>query len=483
MVDKTGASCSTSSSCANWRPPKTSWAYDVPKEKDGKHRRMVIMMENASTFSDVEFRVGPEGKVFRGLKAMYARASEVFSKMFFEVNLRESLQGAAAVVYVSDIDPEWFEQLHRWVYDSDICLTPDNVFGVLEVARKYMLEDLELDAKRWISTTARTPEGVASLLAIAAVSFPSWFPALAARVESFGPIVLTSEAMHTVPFDTFVTLLNSANIHISSEVHVFEAAKAWADAAPKRGEDPVAAWKQIVEAQVVRFHQMELKDFAERVVIPQLLPRDDCLDVYLMVSLSTGQPRQVSLLGRLRGVLVGVAAEDSHDHIEKLVELGINQEGYPRALAQCLVERALLEHDNVCEWVGMWNELWGALRVAGLRDECIRATVDHCQNLFEDEPPQADSLVGVWVCPKDTLGLVRVLCKLNDFKKLAVLPLIKVLEVLVEKTEGGRVQICHPSAAAWELTGYLEEVHSRCGHLQALQSLPALRQRLITASR
>jgi len=444
---------------------------------------MMMMMENASTFSDVEFRVGPENKVFRGLKAMYARASEVFSKMFFEVNLREQQEGASAVVYVSDIDPAWFEQLHRWVYDSDICLTPENVFGVLEVARKYMLEDLERDAKRWISTTARTPEGVASLVAVAAVSFPTWFPALTGRVESFGAAVLASEAMHTVPYETFVALLSSANIHISSEVKVFEAAKAWADAAPKRGEDPALAWKRIVETEVIRFHLMELKDFAERVVLPRLLSKDHCLDVYVTASLSTGQPRQVSLLGRLRGVLAGVGAEDAQQHIEKLVELGINQEGYPRALATCLVERALADHDNVCEWVGMWNELWGALRVAGLRDECIRATVDHCQNLFEDEPCQADSLVGVWVCPKDTLGLVRVLCKLNDFKKLAVLPLIKVLEVLVEKTESGRLQLCNPAASAWELTDYLGEVQTRCGHLQALHSLPSLRSRLTSAGK
>lgn len=128
----------------------------------------------------------------------------------------------------------------------------------------------------------------------------------------------------------------------------------------------------------------------------------------------------------------------------------------------------------------MWTELWGALRAAGLRDECVRATVDYCQNLFEEEP-SPENLVGVWICPHDTLGLVRVLCNLNDSRKLAVLPLMKVLEALVRKAEESAPQggtTCDPATAARELAAHLEKIRLRSGHLMALQSLPSLQQRL-----
>lgn len=193
-------------------------------------------------------------------------------------------------------------------------------------------------------------------------------------------------------------------------------------------------------------------------------------------ALGRGVPRQVSLLGRLRAVLCGARAEESLGKIEALVEL-CGEEGYPRALAQCLVERTLADYEHCSEWVSMWNELWGALRVAGLRDECVRATVDHCQNLFEEEAAP-DSLVGVWTCPQDTLGLVRILCKLNDNRKLAVLPLIKVLEVLLQHSAEGMRDRCAPTEAAAELVSHLDEVAAKCGHLAALQSLPALTERL-----
>lgn len=118
--------------------------------KDAKHRRMKVMLENAATYSDVEFRVGPEGESFLGLKAIFARASEVFSKMFFEADFRERTANPLAVVVVSDIQPVAFTQLHRWVYDVDVELSCENVFGVLDAARKYMVEDLEHHCVRWI---------------------------------------------------------------------------------------------------------------------------------------------------------------------------------------------------------------------------------------------------------------------------------------------------------------------------------------------
>lgn len=221
---------------------------------------------------------------------------------------------------------------------------------------------------------------------------------------------------------------------------------------------------------------MEPRTFAERVVIPGLLTQEEALAVFMAGALGRGQPRKASLLGRLRAVLYGVRAEDALGKIEALVEL-YSEEGYPRALAHCLVEKALADYEHCSEWVSMWNELWGALRVAGLRDECVRATVDHCQNLFEEEAAP-DSLVGVWTCPHDTLGLVRILCKLNDNRKLAVLPLIKVLEVLLAHAEEGSRTLCSPTEAAAELVSHLDEVAAKCGHLVALQSLPALRERL-----
>jgi hypothetical protein len=279
-----------------------------------------------------------------------------------------------------------------------------------------------------------------------------------------------------LPFEAFATLLGSRDFCVDSEEQCFEAAKAWANAADRRDEDPEVAWRRIVDAEVVRWHLLVPMVFAQKVVMPGLLSKEEALHVFMTTALGHGSQRKVSLLGRLRAVLCGVVAEEALGKIEALVEL-CGEDGFPRALAQCLVEKALADYEHCSEWVSMWNELWGALRVAGLRDECVRATVDHCQNLFEEEPPP-DSLVGVWTCPQDTLGLVRILCKLNDTKKLAVLPLIKVVEVLLVDSEEGSRASCAPAEAAAEVVGHLDEVATRGGHYVCLQALPALRERL-----
>lgn len=461
--------------------PYKSSSSSSPCSRDtrlaAKDRRMKVMMENAATYSDVQFLVGPDEVQFLGLKAIFARASEVFSKMFFEASFRERHAEFPTVVPVTDIHPFAFEQLRNWVYDADVDISCDNCFGVLEVARKYMVEDLEQHCARWIAMTSRTADGCLALYATAATATATvWMTALAGRLESYGPACFASENLYMLPYEAFANLLGSRDFCCESEEQCFEAAKAWANAAEKRDEDPEVAWRRIVENDVVRWHLLVPMVFAQKVVIPGLLSKEESLHVFMTAALGQGAQRNVSLLGRLRAVLCGVLAEEALGKIEALVEL-CGEEGFPRALSQCLVEKALADYEHCSEWVSMWNELWGALRVAGLRDECVRATVDHCQNLFEEEPTP-DSLVGVWACPQDTLALVRILCKLNDTKKLAVLPLIKVVEVLLVDAEEGVRSSCAPAEAAAEVVRHLDDVTKRGGIYVCLQGLPALRERL-----
>lgn len=454
-----------------------------PGAKETKHnakqKRMQVMMENSFTYSDVQFLVGEDtsspAKTFYGLKAIFARASEVFAKMFFEASFKERTS-ESPIVRITDVQPVAFEQLHRWVYDMDVSLSCEIVFGVLDASRKYMVEDLMLHCQQWIAGKSRTPDGCIHLLSVATSDSSMWVSALAGRAESFGAKVLASPMLSMLPFEALANLLGSADFAAPNETVIFEACKAWANAASKRGETEHAAWQQIVEHEVVRFHLLSPRYFAENVVMASLIPQEKALEVFMTNARETGSTRKVSTLGKLRSVFIDVTAEDATACIERLVEIS-DQDGYPKAVAQCLVEKALMDHDHCSEWVSMWNELWGALRVAGLRDECVRATIDHCQNLFEEDAAP-DSLVGVWTCPDDTLGLVRILCKLNDSRKLAVLPLIKVLEVLIAHAEDGKHALCDPSSAARELVAQLNEVSKKCGHLVALQSLPDLVRRL-----
>ena len=41
---------------------------------------------------------------------------------------------------IEDIMPQSFRIMHRWVYDMDVTLSWDTIFGVLDAARKYMVE-------------------------------------------------------------------------------------------------------------------------------------------------------------------------------------------------------------------------------------------------------------------------------------------------------------------------------------------------------
>ncbi|CAJ1349765.1 unnamed protein product [Effrenium voratum] len=442
------------------------------EQSDAKSKRMQVMLEN----SDVEFQVGPEGERFYGLKAIFARASEVFSKMFFEAGFREQHEATPRVVVrIEDIMPGPFQLLHRWVYDMDVSLSCDTIFGVLDAARKYMVEDLELTCRRWLALEARSSSGAVGLFCAAvAGQWIPWSQALRSRVESFGATALAAspKAIGHLPADAFMSLLSSEDLCVEREEEVFEAVQAWADAANDRGEDPAAVRGLDGESRDWRF-------FTERVVLLGRLTQEQSLSVFVSRAMGDCPARQASLLARLQLILRDCSYEDATSIIDSIIDLR-HEDTYPRTLAHCLVQKALADYEHCSEWVSMWTELWGALRAAGLRDECVRATVDYCQNLFEEEP-SLENLVGVWICPYDTLGLVRVLCKLNDSRKLAVLPLMKVLEALVRKAEESAPQggsTCCPAAAARELATHLEKIRSRSGHLVALQSLPSLQQRL-----
>ncbi|CAE7512724.1 btbd6a [Symbiodinium necroappetens] len=450
---------------------------------DAKHKRMQVMLENSATYSDVEFQVGPDGESFFGLKAIYARASEVFSKMFFEAGFREQHETSPRVVVkVEDIMPKSFRQLHRWVYDMDVTLTWDTVFGILDAARKYMVEDLELQCRRWVALEAREAAGAVGLFSAAAAGqWFQWSQALRSRVESFGAAALAAcpEATRQLPTDTFMTLLTSEDLCVEKEEEVFEAVQAWAAAANERGEDPAAVWQKMAESDVIHFPLLDVRFFAENVVLQNRLTQEQSLVVFVSKAMGSYPARQASLLARLQLILRDCSAEDATSIIDTILELR-QENTYPQTLAHCLVQKALADYEHCSEWVSMWTELWGALRAEGLRDECVRATVDYCQNLFEEDP-SPENLIGVWICPYDTLGLVRVLCKLNDSRKLAVLPLIKVLEALVRKAEESAPQggcTCDPVSAATELAAHLDKIRSRNGHLTALQNLRSLQQRL-----
>eukprot|EP00913_Durusdinium_trenchii_P017112 g16094.t1 len=489
------------------------------KRSDAKSKRMQVMLENSATYSDVEFQVGPEGESFFGLKAIYARASEVFSKMFFEAGFREQQATPRVVVKIEDIMPGPFRILHRWVYDMDVTLSSDTIFGVLDAARKYM--DLELTCRRWIALEARSATGAVGLFCAAvAGQWIPWSQALRARVESFGAAALAAcpEAISRLPADAFIRAppksgggrrLVWQDLSVAKEEEIFDAVQGWAAAASERSEelrdaggsrlpDPAAAWQRIAEADVILFHLLDPRFFAEKVVLLGRLTQDrffsfkgeQSLSVFVSRAMGDCPARPSSLLARLqlilrdcsyeeRRLLGAEASDDTTSIIDSIIELR-HEDTYPRTLAHCLVQKALADYEHCSEWVSMWTELWGALRAAGLRDECVRATVDYCQNLFEEEP-SPENLVGVWICPHDTLGLVRVLCNLNDSRKLAVLPLMKVLEALVRKAEESAPQggtTCDPATAARELAAHLEKIRLRSGHLMALQSLPSLQQRL-----
>eukprot|EP00927_Polykrikos_kofoidii_P047510 TRINITY_DN41708_c0_g1_i1.p1 TRINITY_DN41708_c0_g1~~TRINITY_DN41708_c0_g1_i1.p1 ORF type:complete len:484 (-),score=87.02 TRINITY_DN41708_c0_g1_i1:493-1872(-) len=443
---------------------------------DAKHKRMRVMMENSDTYSDVEFRVGEDHVKFLGLKAMFARASEVFCKMFFEACFRERMDGPLVVVDVPDARPAAFEQLHRWVYDMDVVLISEVVFDVLILARKYMVEDLEVHCQRWIAATGRTMNGALEIFA--AATNAGWSPeCIFGRVESFGTAsALRSPALKLLPIEAFAKIVNCPDCAPASEEDVFNAVKGWADAAAERGETPAESWKAAVDAGIIKFNLLDQRFLAERVVMPGLLSKEHALSVFVDMSMGCQQPRETSLLGRLRAILSGVEAEDAFAQIEPLVAL-CAEEGYAAALAHCLVERAVIDNEKTSEWVSMWSELWGALRVSRMRDACVRAVVDRCQNLFENQPSE-NCVFNVWVCPRDTLSLVRILRKLNDMRNLAVLPLVKVLEALIESAEEGTHQSCAPADVAKDLAGHLTEVAQRSPMLSSLQELPSLRRRI-----
>nr|XP_022307254.1 BTB/POZ domain-containing protein 6-like isoform X4 [Crassostrea virginica] len=94
------------------------------------------MLDNR-LYCDVKFQVGKAGKLISAHKYVLASRSSVFAAMFYG-----GLPETSDVIVVSDIEPEVFDILLRFLYYEKREVTSTTVIGTLYAAEKYAVKEL-----------------------------------------------------------------------------------------------------------------------------------------------------------------------------------------------------------------------------------------------------------------------------------------------------------------------------------------------------
>nr|XP_022307251.1 BTB/POZ domain-containing protein 6-like isoform X1 [Crassostrea virginica] len=94
------------------------------------------MLDNR-LYCDVKFQVGKAGKLISAHKYVLASRSSVFAAMFYG-----GLPETSDVIVVSDIEPEVFDILLRFLYYENGEVTSTTVTGTLYAAEKYAVKEL-----------------------------------------------------------------------------------------------------------------------------------------------------------------------------------------------------------------------------------------------------------------------------------------------------------------------------------------------------
>ncbi|EAT38331.1 AAEL009769-PA [Aedes aegypti] len=129
LLSSDQASSSYSSDCSNSRD---GLKYDIPFMK-----RQESLINNKFQ-SDVTFLVGEKRQPIYAHKLLLIIASEYFNAMF-NGNFKESTSGE---IEVSDVEPDIFLEILRFIYCGKVRLTIENVLEIYVHAQKYMLNEL-----------------------------------------------------------------------------------------------------------------------------------------------------------------------------------------------------------------------------------------------------------------------------------------------------------------------------------------------------
>ena len=246
----------------------------------------VEFLLNNSLMSDVSFvvrNVSGEEESLAAHKFVLAVSSPVFYAMFYG-ELAESKNK----IVLPDCDCESFLEFLRFLYSDKVDLTGGSVMQVSYLAKKYIVPELETECTNFLKENL-SPENVFDILPLAK-KFEE--EELVVRcwevIDRSTQVALQSETFPSITRGLLEEVVKRDDLRIH-EIDLFQAVDRWATAECARKDlEPVKESKRIVIGEEVlnniRFPIMSQYQFAEKVPCSGLLSKDEMLELFMCFS-------------------------------------------------------------------------------------------------------------------------------------------------------------------------------------------------------
>ncbi|KAH7710079.1 BTB/POZ domain-containing protein 6-A, partial [Aphelenchoides avenae] len=197
-------------------------------------------------------------QLFHAHKLLLAAASDVFKTMFFGSVPQEN------PVIVKDSNPAAFEAFLRFVYTGTMTITEADVFSLLYLGKKYMVDSLTKVIMNHLEGCI-TAENVGQIVLDGQDFLDDAPPKFWKRVESHGEAILKSEEFLQLRNDAVQALVQH-ELEVE-EKFLYDKAVDWAKAECSRNQLPVDGdtLRNALEGilQHLRFTTMTAEEFAE----------------------------------------------------------------------------------------------------------------------------------------------------------------------------------------------------------------------------
>lgn len=246
----------------------------------------VEFLLNNSLMSDVSFVVrnaSGEEESIAAHKFVLAVSSPVFYAMFYG-DLAESKNK----IVLPDCDSESFLEFLRFLYSDKVTLSEGSVMQVSYLAKKYIVPELETKCTNFLKENL-SPENVFDILPLAKkfdeeeLVIRCW-----EVVDRSTQVALQSETFPSITKELLAEVVKRDDLTIH-EIELFQAVDRWATAECERKDlEPVKASKRIVTGEEIlsniRFPLMSQDQFAGKVPCSGLLSKDEIIDMFMCFS-------------------------------------------------------------------------------------------------------------------------------------------------------------------------------------------------------
>lgn len=248
-------------------------------EKRNIRERNQFMFNN-ELMSDVHFTVGKSEKMrIPAHKYVMAISSPVFYAMFYG---RMAEQGND--IKIGDCEANSFLELLRYIYYDEAQIDPSNVFGILYLAKKYIMPFL---AEKCVDFLEENIDHQNTFTLLAQARYfcePKLEEKCWEIIDRETARVLTSESFTEIDHETLLAVLTRDTLTVL-EAELFKAVKRWAEAECNRkilAPTPENKRGVLLSAlNFIRFPVMTLKEFSEDAAQSGILTPEETINIFL----------------------------------------------------------------------------------------------------------------------------------------------------------------------------------------------------------